>query len=139
MPKDELVKFADVEWRDHTKKERDRAISHCYKKEALHGTWRLPGMEKPRGNVLMTLPEIRKWLSERIVCCFNILTNALLWCSRDDIAETDGDDDDDLISSLPPLTSDKWQPVDDVEINTRMYQIELDTGKRVEEKHLRAV
>ena len=139
VPKDELVKFADVEWRDHTKKERDRAISHCYKKEALHGTWRLPGMEKPRGNVLMTLPEIRKWLSERIVCCFNILTNALLWCSRDDIAETDGDDDDDLISSLPPLTSDKWQPVDDVEINTRMYQIELDTGKRVEEKHLRAV
>lgn len=139
VPKDELVKFADVEWRDHTKKERDRAICHCYKKEALHGTWRLPGMEKPRGNVLMTLPEIRKWLSERIVCCFNILTNALLWCSRDDIAETEGDDDDDLISSLPPLTSDKWQPVDDVEINTRMYQIELDTGKRVEEKHLRAV
>ena len=139
VPEDELVKFADIEWRDHPKKERDRAIRYCYKKEALHGTWRLPGSNKPRSNVMMTLPEIRQWLSERIVCCYNILTNILLWCSKDDIAEAAEGNDDDMISALPLITSDKWQPVDDIEINSRMYQMALDTGKRIEEKYLKAV
>ena len=139
VPEDELVKFADIEWRDHPKKERDRAIRHCYKKDAQHGTWHLPGSDKPRSNAMITLPEIRQWLSSRIVCCYNILTNSLLWCPKDDIPEASEGDDTDLLSAMPPLTSDKWQSVDEIEINTRMYQITLDTGKRVDDKYLKAV
>ena len=139
VPLDDAIKFADIEWRDHPKKERDRAIRYCYKKEGQYGTWRLQGAEKTRNKTLITLPEIRQWLSERIVCCYNILTNCLLWCSKDDIPEAAEGDDADLLSALPPLTSDKWQPVDDMEINSRMYQITLDTGKHIEDKYLKAV
>lgn len=140
VPLDDVIKHADIEWSDHPKQERERAIRHCYKKEALYGTWRLLGAEKTRANTLMTLPELRKWLAERIVCCRNVLNNELLWCSKQDIYEPDRDDEDsDDVMTIPPLTNEKWMPVNDTEINTRCYQITLDAGKMVRPDMLRMI
>lgn len=128
VPLDDIISFADTEWRDHPKKERDRAIRHQYKQSALHGTWRLDGKEKSRDNTLITLPEIRQWLSERIICCYNTVKNMLFWCSKDDSS-----------SAELPLTSSVWQPVNTIEINTRCYQIALDTGRRIKASDVESV
>ncbi|MBR1410067.1 MAG: hypothetical protein IJ580_03095 [Prevotella sp.] len=132
---DEVISFADIEWRDHPKDERDRAIHHHYKKETVHGTWRLNAAGKKRSNTLLSLPEIRKWLSERIVCCYNLVTNQLLWCSKTDVPEVKADE----AESILPLTSDVWKPVNDIEINTRCFQMSLDTGRRVKTSDVESV
>ena len=102
VPLDDLIKFADVEWRDHPKDERDRAIRHQYKKDAIFGTWRLNASEKTRDNTLLTLPEIRKWLSERIFCCYNTITGQVFWCSKTDVPEADNEEEETIL----PLTAD---------------------------------
>ena len=102
VPLDDLIKFADIEWRDHPKDERDRAIRHQYKKEALLGTWRLNAKEKTRDNTLLTLPEIRKWLSERVMCCYNTITSQVFWCSKADVPEADNEEEETIL----PLTAD---------------------------------
>lgn len=135
VPLDDVIKFADIEWRDHPKDERDRAIRHRYKKDQLYGSWRLSTNEKPRSNSKLTLPEIRQWMAERIVCCRNIITEDILYCSKTDIPVALSDDDSTL--SLLPLTSDAWQSVDDFEINTRCYQITLDTGRHIDKEDLK--
>ena len=87
VPLDDVIKFGDIEWRDHPKEERQRAIRHQYKDNTLLGTWRLNANEKNRDNSLLTLPEIRKWLSERISCCYNTITCQVFWCAKADMPE----------------------------------------------------
>ena len=127
VPLDNLIKFADVEWRDHPKDERDRAIRHQYKKDALFGTWRLNAAEKTRNNTPLTLPEIRKWLSERILCCYNTITCQVFWCSKADVPEANNEEEETIL----PLTADVWKPLDTFEINTRYNQITFDTGRSI--------
>ena len=135
VPLDDVIKFADIEWRDHPKEERDRAIHHRYKKETMFGTWRLNGNTKGRDNSFLTLPEIRKWLSQRILCCFNTVNSQIYWCAKDDVPEADSDEGEMLL----PLTADVWKPLDVREINTRYYEIALDTGRHVKDGHLERV
>ena len=54
VPLDDVIKFADIEWRDHPKDERDRAIRHQYKKDTFYGTWRLNASEKSRHSVSLS-------------------------------------------------------------------------------------
>lgn len=127
VPLDNLINFAEIEWRDHPKKERDRAIRHCYKKTSLHGTWRTDANGKKQDNTLLSVVEIRQWLSKRIVCCYNMINNQFFWCSKADVPEAKADGEENIL----PLTSGIWNPVNAIEINTRCYQITLDTGRRV--------
>ena len=135
VPLDNLIKFADIEWRDHPKDERDRAIRHQYKKDAIFGTWRLNASEKTRDNTLLTLPEIRKWLSERILCCYNTITGQVFWCSKTDVPEADNEEEETIL----PLTADVWKPLDTFEINTRYNLITFDTGRRIKDGDMERV
>ena len=135
VPLDNLIKFADIEWRDHPKDERDRAIRHQYKKDAIFGTWRLNASEKTRDNTLLTLPEIRKWLSERIFCCYNTITGQVFWCSKADVPEADNEEEETIL----PLTADVWKPLDTFEINTRYNLITFDTGRRIKDGDMERV
>ena len=135
VPMNDVIKFADIEWRDHPKDERDRAIRHQYKKDTLYGTWRLNATEKTRDNTLLTLPEIRKWLSERILCCYNTITCQVFWCSKADMPEANNEEGETIL----PLTDDIWKPVNTIEINTRCNQIALDTGRRVKPSDMECV
>ena len=127
VPLDDFIKFADVEWCDLHKKERDRAIHHRYKKTELYGTWRVDANSNKRNNTPLNVVEIRQWLSKRIVCCLNTISNQFFWCSKDDVPETSEAEGENLL----PLTSSGWNPVNAIEINNRCYQITLDTGRRV--------
>ena len=135
VPQDDVIRFADTEWRDHPKEERDRAIRHRYKKSALHGTWRLDAKEKKRDSTTLSVVEIRQWLSERIVCCYNVINKQFFWCSKADVPESDAGEGENIL----PLTSDVWNPVNVIEINTRCYQITLDTGRRVKPSDVESV
>ncbi|SHL20570.1 VapE domain-containing protein [Xylanibacter ruminicola] len=135
VPLDDVIKFADIEWPDHPKDERNRAIRHQYKDDTLLGTWRLNASEKSRDNSLLTLPEIRKWLSERVSCCYNTVTCQVFWCSKADVPEANTDGEETLL----PLTADVWKPLDTIEINTRYNQITFDTGRRIKDGDMERV
>lgn len=128
VPLDDVIKFADIEWRDHPKDERNRAIRHQYKNDGFYGTWRLKAAEKSCNNSPLSLPEIRQWLSQRVMCCYNIITQQMLWCSKDDIPEANTEEE-----TLLPITSDIWKPLDLFEINARYNQIALDTGRTIKD------
>ena len=123
VSEEDLLSWASQEWADHSKDERERAIRHKYKDADKHGTWKL-GQRKKKGreNNMVTLPEIRDWLSAHVQVCFNLVTSQLVW--RDHVSAV-GD-----IEEIP-LTSSEWKPLDKMEINTRRQQIAADTGKRV--------
>ena len=135
VPLDDALKFADIEWCDHPKEERDRAIRHRYKKTTLHGTWRTDANEKKLNNTPLTVVEIRQWLSKRIVCCYNTINNQFFWCSKTDVPEANEDEGE----NMQPLTSGVWNPVNVIEINKRCYQITLDTGRRVKPEDVKSV
>ena len=79
VPEDELLAWASQEWSDHNKEERQRAIRHKYKDVDKHGTWKLGQKKKGRENNMVTLPEIRDWLTAHMQVCFNMVTNQLVW------------------------------------------------------------
>ena len=114
VPLDELLTWADVEWADHQRDERERAIRHKYKDVDRHGTWKLNKPAKGRENAMITLPEIRQWLSDRIVVRYNLVTDQMLWKSK--------------FSEGP---QQEWKQVDNIFYNTQRGLIAEDTGKRV--------
>ena len=130
VPEDELLAWASQEWSDHNKEERQRAIRHKYKDVDKHGTWKLGQKKKGRENNMVTLPEIRDWLTAHMQVCFNMVTNQLVW--RDKV-NTVG-----YLEEIP-LTSSEWKPIDKMEINTRRQQIAVDTGKRVLQSDVESV
>ena len=72
---DQLLEWASQEWADYDGAERERAIRHQYKATARHGTWKLGQIAKGRDTMLLTLPDICKWLSERVVVKYNLGTD----------------------------------------------------------------
>ena len=50
VPQDDLIKFADIEWRDHPKEERDRAIRHRYNLEKKENERQHVGHVAPAGD-----------------------------------------------------------------------------------------
>lgn len=124
VPLDALLAWANQEWADHDKEERERAIRHQYKDTGKYGCWKLNGKKKGRENAMVTLPELRQWLDSHILVRYNLVTDQLVWREKSATA-TSGLDEE------IPLTSCDWKPVDETEVNTWRYQIALDTGKRV--------
>ena len=121
VPLENLLEWAAVEWGDYDTQERERAIRHKYKDTDKHGTWKLSGKKNRRENAMITLPELRQWLSNRLLIRYNVVTDQLLWREKGHSPS-----EDEL-----PLTAPGWKAVDETEINTRRYQLAFDTGKRV--------
>ena len=111
---DDLLSWASQEWADHNGEERERAIRHKYKDTDRHGTWKLNKPAKGRENAMITLPEIRQWLSERVMARYNLVTDQMLWRSKN-----------------PNGPQQEWKQVDTLFYNTLRFDMAADTGKRV--------
>ena len=73
---DELLGWAAQEWSDYEAKQREATIRSCYKKTQEHGTWRLNRQgRKAKETSMITLPEIRQWLSQRVEVVYNLVTD----------------------------------------------------------------
>lgn len=128
VPEEELLEWAAQEWSDYAEKDRTRTISSCYKKSAAqYGTWKLATKGKGRENAMITLPDIRQWLSEHVQVCFNEVTDQAVYRLKNSPLSTLNSPLDDDV----PLSSDEWQSVDETFIHTMRGRMAADTGKRV--------
>ena len=110
VPLDKLLPWASQEWADYDGQEREAAIRHKYKDEKWFGTWKLNRPSKGRENAMVTLPEIRQWLTENVTVHYNQVTDQMLYQWKN---------------------SDVWQQVNAIVINTFRGRMAADTGKRV--------
>ena len=77
---DELLTWAAQEWSDYDTKQREATIRSCYKKTQEHGTWRLNRQgRKQKETSMITLPEIRQWLSQRVEVVYNLVTDQTMF------------------------------------------------------------
>ena len=77
---DELLQWASQEWSDYCGKEREATIRSCYRKTQEHGTWRLNRQgRKSKETSMITLPEIKDWLRQRVEVIYNVVTDQLMY------------------------------------------------------------
>jgi len=108
---DELLVWAAQEWSDYDDKQREATIRSCYKKTAEHGTWRLNRQgRKAKETSMITLPEIRQWLSQHVEVVYNLVTDQTMYRKKD---------------------TTEWQQLDERELCSMRGQIAADTDKRV--------
>ncbi len=112
VPDDELCTWADSQWPDLDAKERNGIIAHCYKQEEEHGTWRLHRGHRRNSheNSMITIAEIRQWLSEHVEVLYNVVTDQTM---------------------IQIMHKEEWIVVDDRILATLRSQIAIDTDKRV--------
>ena len=110
VPLDKLLPWASQEWADYDGQEREAAIRHKYKDEEWFGTWKLNRPGKGRESAMITLPEIRQWLTAHFSVLYNQVTDQMLYQWKD---------------------NDTWQQVTAIVINTFRGRMAEDTGKRV--------
>ena len=112
VPDDELCAWADSQWPDLDAKERNGIIAHCYKQEEEHGTWRLHRGHRRNSheNSMITIAEIRQWLSEHVEVLYNVVTDQTM---------------------IKIMHKEEWIVVDDRILATLRSQIAIDTDKRV--------
>ena len=112
VPDDELCAWADSQWPDLDAKERNSIIAHCYKQEEEHGTWRLHRGHRRNSheNSMITIAEIRQWLSEHVEVLYNVVTDQTM---------------------IQIMHKEEWIVVDDRILATLRSQIAIDTDKRV--------
>ncbi len=114
-----LLTWAASEWADLDSRERESIISHCYSKGAdEHGTWRIvkenPGKTERHENSMITIAEIRQWLTDHVELIYNVVTDLTMMRSTEQ-STPDG----------------QWETVDDRTLATLRSRIAIDTGKRV--------
>ena len=108
---DELLQWAAQEWSDYNTKERESTIRSCYRKTQEHGTWRLNRQgRKAKETSMITLPEIKDWLRQKVEVIYNVVTDISMW------RLVNGDD---------------WQQLDERVVCSMRSQMAADTGKRV--------
>ena len=108
---EELLEWASQEWSDYEARQRESTIRSCYRKEQEHGTWRLNRQgRKAKETSMITLPEIRQWLSAKVEVICNVVTDISMW------RLVGGED---------------WQQLDERVICSIRSQMAQDTGKRV--------
>ena len=116
---DELLTWAAQEWSDYDTKQREATIRSCYKKTQEHGTWRLNRQgRKQKETSMITLPEIRQWLSQRVEVVYNLVTDQTMFMIKN--------------------TAD-WLQLDERMLCSIRGQIAADTGKRVLKQDVRDV
>ena len=116
---DELLTWAAQEWSDYDTKQREATIRSCYKKTQEHGSWRLNRQgRKQKETSMITLPEIRQWLSQRVEVVYNLVTDQTMFMIKN--------------------TAD-WLQLDERVLCSIRGQIAADTGKRVLKQDVRDV
>lgn len=119
VPEDELRTWSENQWNDFDNHERNSIITHCYKHEEEHGTWCLHSDRRNKRrheNAMITIAEIRQWLSEHTEVIYNVVTDQTM------IRHT-------LINSQ--LSTNHYQLLDDRILATLRAQMSIDTDKRV--------
>lgn len=108
---DELLQWASQEWSDYNDKERESTIRSCYSKTQEHGTWRLNRQgRKSKETSMITLPEIKDWLRQKVEVIYNVVTDISMWRL---------------------VNGDEWQQLDERVVCSIRSQMAADTGKRV--------
>ena len=108
---DDLLTWAEQQWTDYNKTERERCIRWVYQKYSdLHGTWRL-NKQGRRGEVSMiTMEEICAWLrGHQIELMYNQVTDQTYFRVREG----------------------EWQQMDNRAVASLRCTMAKDTGKRV--------
>jgi len=129
---DELLQWASQEWSDYSGKERESTIRSCYRKTQEHGTWRLNRQgRKSKETSMITLPEIKDWLRQRVEVIYNVVTDISMW--RAPLSSPDGGT---IATSLHSKTTEavgetSWQQLDERVVCSIRSQMAADTGKRV--------
>ena len=119
VPDDDLRTWSENQWNDFDNHERNSIITHCYKQEGDHGTWCLHSDRRNKRrheNAMITLAEIRQWLSEHTEVIYNVVTDQTM------IRYT-------LINSQ--LSTNHYQLLDERILATLRAQMSIDTDKRV--------
>ena len=119
VPDDDLRTWSENQWNDFDNHERNSIITHCYKHEEEHGTWCLHSDRRNKRrheNAMITIAEIRQWLSEHTEVIYNVVTDQTM------IRYT-------LINSQ--LSTNHYQLLDDRILATLRAQMSIDTDKRV--------
>ncbi|MBQ8484740.1 MAG: hypothetical protein IJ534_01160 [Bacteroidaceae bacterium] len=119
VPDDDLRTWSENQWNDFDNHERNSIITHCYKQEDEHGTWCLHSDRRNKRrheNAMITIAEIRQWLSEHTEVIYNVVTDQTM------IRHT-------LINSQ--LSTNHYQLLDDRILATLRAQMSIDTDKRV--------
>ncbi len=141
---DELLTWAAQEWSDYDTKQREATIRSCYKKTQEHGTWRLNRQgRKQKETSMITLPEIRQWLSQRVEVVYNLVTDQTMFRI---LSPKLGDDRGlnagmscDCSDPQPPNLGGSWVQLDERVLCSIRGQIAADTGKRVLKQDVRDV
>ena len=141
---DELLTWAAQEWSDYDTKQREATIRSCYKKTQEHGTWRLNRQgRKQKETSMITLPEIRQWLSQRVEVVYNLVTDQTMFRI---LSPKLGDDRGlnagmscDCSDPQPPNLGGSWIQLDERVLCSIRGQIAADTGKRVLKQDVRDV
>ena len=126
VPDDELREWAQEEWTDFDRRELASIVSHCYKKGIdTHGTWRLSreARRKSHENTMITIAEIRQWLSDHVELIYNVVTDQTMIRVIDNsklrIDNCHADDENRMVI------------VDDRVLASLRSQMAVDTDKRV--------
>ena len=120
VPEEDLREWASGEWNDKDEDERECIITHCYKKGMNDfGTWRMSreSRKKRHENSMITIAEIRQWLSDHVQLCYNVVTDQTMLKTID--------------NSRLTIDNYKWQVVDDRILASLRSQMAIDTDKRV--------
>ena len=134
---DELLQWASQEWGDYSGKEREATIRSCYRKTQEHGTWRLNRQgRKSKETSMITLPEIKDWLRQRVEVIYNVVTDQLMYKPTPGPSQREGSPTSlDLIQPgcQTPLPSggDGGGLLDERVVCSIRSQMAADTGKRV--------
>ena len=112
VPLDELLDWAQQQWGDYDRRQREQTIRSCYRHTAEHGIWRLRTQgRKPKETAMITLPEIREWLQDHAEVVYNTVTDMTMWRAVGGHAE--------------------WQQLDERALCSMRSQMAADTGRRV--------
>ena len=137
---DELLQWASQEWSDYSGKERESTIRSCYRKTQEHGTWRLNRQgRKSKETSMITLPEIKDWLRQRVEVIYNVVTDQLMYKHKPQQptpipSQREGSPEASIHNSFhAPLPSggDGGGLLDERVVCSIRSQMAADTGKRV--------
>ena len=149
VPEEDLREWASGEWNDKDEDERECIITHCYKKGMNDfGTWRMSreSRKKRHENSMITIAEIRQWLSDHVQLCYNVVTDQTMLktidnsrltidnsrLTIDDYHAGPKDEKQNKVSiSQWSIVNSQWSIVDDRILATLRSQMAVDTDKRV--------
>ena len=119
VPRDEVLEWADQNWCDYDKAQRESIIHWVYQnRQKEYGCWRLKKVGRPKEMSMITLPEIMEWLSSnKVEVVYNQITDQTSFTEN----------------------GEKWKTMEDSDICTLRRRMAADTGKRVLKSDLKDI